>query len=241
MVGVKITPQRSASARSGRTLPSKSVTSRAPHRSSCSDREVLAHVVVDVLLRQHLGVQLGAVGAAALLEDDGEALARGLGLREVLPEIEEGELEPALMIEPVRLLGGLDARRRRGRPAAARAGIGGAGAPAGPASRSAKARSRPRQASRCGSDRIRQSSAFGAVLTMRQSWAARAWRDRCELTALFRRRQRRGRLALGDARWPPAAPRCRRPRAAPARTGGGGRRAPAAGRGKGRGCGASRC
>ncbi len=56
-------------------------------------------------------MQLDAVGAAALLEDDREALARGLGLGEVIPEVEEGELEPALMIEAVRLLEGLDARR----------------------------------------------------------------------------------------------------------------------------------
>ena len=54
---------------------------------------------------------MGAVGTAALLEQDGEALAMRLGFREVLLEVEEGELEPALMIEPVLRLGRLDARQ----------------------------------------------------------------------------------------------------------------------------------
>ena len=54
----------------------------------------------------------------------GEALARSLGLREVLPEVEEGELEPALVIEPVLRLDRLHARRdradrRRQRPGSA--------------------------------------------------------------------------------------------------------------------------
>src|SRR5262245_18713360 len=83
---------------------------RAP-QVELHDGEILAQVVVDVFLRQHLGVQLDAVGAAALLEDDGKALARRLGLREVVLEVEEGKLEPALVIEAVGLQCRLDARR----------------------------------------------------------------------------------------------------------------------------------
>ncbi len=51
-----------------------------------------------------------AVDATLLLEDDGEALARGLGLVEVLPEIEEGDVEPGLAVVAL-VLDRSDARR----------------------------------------------------------------------------------------------------------------------------------
>src|SRR6185503_10424671 len=77
------------------------------------DTEVLAQVVVDVLERQDLGVELGAVGAAALLEYDREALALGPGLVEVLAQVEEGELEPALAVQPLLLMPRRHARSLR--------------------------------------------------------------------------------------------------------------------------------
>ena len=244
-VGVKITPQRSASARSGSTVPSKSVTSRAPHRSSCTMREILAHVVVDVLLRQHLGVHLGAVGAAALLEDHGEPLAARLGLREVLPEIEEGKLEPALVVEPVLRLGRLDARRHRVRPAAA--GLG-----RRHVRRVQASRSRPKsqsaqssgasQASDLGFDDQSSASVYDGDACRRMwRWSAASDAGAGRQAATPRRSQGGHCFTLGDADGLAAAPRCPRPRVAPARTCGGGRRAPAAGRGRGRGCGGSRC
>src|SRR5262245_12643724 len=62
------------------------------------DAEVLAHIVVDVSLGQHLAVQLGAVGAAALFKNDGQAQAGRLGLGEVLIELEKRQQKPTLAV-----------------------------------------------------------------------------------------------------------------------------------------------
>src|SRR5262249_38244588 len=50
---------------------------------------------------------------AALLEDHGEALTLGLGLVEILAQVEERELKPSLAVGPLLLAQRLDPRRLR--------------------------------------------------------------------------------------------------------------------------------
>src|SRR5215475_3143113 len=86
---------------------------RAP-QVELHDREILAHVVVDISSRQHVVVQARAIDTAALFEQHRQPLAGCFGVRKILSEIKESELEPALTVKPV--VGQHGRHARHGRP-----------------------------------------------------------------------------------------------------------------------------